>query len=136
MRLLSRLRFRLRALRRGAAQQDLDDELQFHLEQQAAAYEREGLPPVEARAAARRDFGSASVAAEACRDAHGVRLWLDAGRDVRFGWRTALRAPGTMAAAVVTLALGLGAATSMFSVIDAVLLRPLPFPEQERLIRA
>jgi putative ABC transport system permease protein len=135
MRLLSRMRFRLRALRKGAAQQDLDDELQFHLEQQAGVYEGEGLSAIDARAAARRDFGSASVAAEACRDAHGVRLWLDAGRDVRFGWRAALRAPGTMAAAILTLALGIGSATSMFSVVDAVLLRPLPFPEQDRLIR-
>ncbi|BCS32708.1 hypothetical protein TBR22_A19300 [Luteitalea sp. TBR-22] len=137
MRLLTRLRYRLRALLGGArAEQDLADEIAFHLEAQVAAYVEQGLDSAEARTRARREFGSPDVVAEQCRDARGVRLWGDALRDVRAGWRAALRAPGTMVAAVLTLALGIGSATAMFTVIDAVLLRPLPFPAADRLVRA
>jgi predicted permease len=137
MRLFSRLRHRLRAFTRSRTlDQDLVAELEFHLQQQATLYEESGMSPETARAAAQRLFGSKTVMTEACRDARGVRLWSDAGRDLRFGWRTALRGRATMAAAVVTLGLGIGAATAMFSVVDAVLLRPLSFPESDRLIRA
>jgi predicted permease len=118
------------------ADRDLSDELQFHLEAQAAHYEAQGLAPDDARTRARREFGSVDVLAEQCRDARGVRWWTDTIRDVRTGWRAALRAPGTTIAAVCTLALGIGSATAMFSVLDAVLLRPLPFPASDRLVRA
>ncbi|HTU99232.1 MAG TPA: permease prefix domain 1-containing protein, partial [Luteitalea sp.] len=137
MRLLAKLRTRWRALVSPASvERDLADELDFHLQQQSDAYRSQGLTASDARAAAHRDFGPTDLAAERCRDARGVRLWLDAVRDARFGWRAARRAPGTMAAAVATLALGIGTATAMFSVVDAVLLRPLSFADPERLVRA
>jgi predicted permease len=137
MRLMTRLRHRLRLLiQPESRERDLDDELAFHLHQQTALYEEAGMSREEARAAAQRAFGSPTVMSEACRDARGWRLWSDASRDLRFGWRAAVRGRGTMAAAVVTLGLGIGAATAMFSVVDAVLLRPLPFPDADRLIRA
>ncbi|MGV3517919.1 ADOP family duplicated permease [Luteitalea sp.] len=137
MRWPARLRHRLRALLTARrSEQDLSDELQFHLEAQVAAYVAEGHSVEAARARALREFGSPDVVAEQCRDARGVRLLTDAWRDARTGWRAARRAPASAAAAVATLALGIGSATAMFSVVDAVLLRPLPFEAPDRLVRA
>lgn len=137
MRWLARLRHGLRTLRSARrADQDLTDELQFHLDAQRDLYEAQGLSREDAATRARRDFGSPDVMAEHCRDTRHWRVWSDALRDVRSGWRAALRAPGTTLAAVATLALGIGSATAMFSVVDAVLLRPLPFATPHRLIRA
>ncbi|MGI8671343.1 MAG: ADOP family duplicated permease, partial [Luteitalea sp.] len=137
MRLHRRVQLRVRRLMAPQRSElDLQDELAFHLEQQERLYREQGMPPADARAAARRDFGAEAGIAEACRDTAGTRVWFDLLRDVRFGWRAALRAPGTTGAAVPTLGIGLGAATAMYSVVDGVLLRPLPFPAAERVIRA
>ena len=111
----------------------LDSEIQHHLDLLTAEYESRGMSPDEARYAARRAFGGVEPMKERYRD--GLRLqWLeDLARDVRFGLRGMRRHPGLTLTAVLTLALGIGANTALFSVIDAVLLRPLQVEEPDEL---
>jgi len=125
-----------RTLRPGRAGRRIDRELAFHLEQRAEDLVRhQGLHPDEARRQARRRFGNVPLQAERTRDAD-VALWLDAAmRDFQVGLRSLRRAPGFSAAVVLTLALGIGANSAVFSAIDGVLLRPLPFPDGDRLVR-
>jgi predicted permease len=131
---LRTLRRRLRALvAPGAARRERDDELRFHLDMEAAHNERLGFTPRSARVKARRDFGDPPASPEGA-GAGAARLggvW----RDVRVAARSLLRTPAFSAVAVLTLALGIGASTAVFSVVDGVLLRPLPFPEPDRLVR-
>jgi putative ABC transport system permease protein len=125
----------LRSLfRRRRWEEDLHSELQFHLDMQAEEYRRRGLSPEAADHAARRDLGGLAQVEESCRDAAGF-VWLqDLWRDLQYGGRTLLRNPGFTLAAVVTLALGIGANTAVFSVVNSVVLEPLPFHEPERLV--
>ena len=133
--MLGRLWRRLRALFDGGAlDEGLDEELRYHLDRQAAAYVAGGMTPAEARRAARRDFGDVTQSKERCREARGVRPVEDLRQDVLFGLRVLRRNPVFSLVAVVTLALGIGANTALFSITNAVVFRPLPFAESERLV--
>ena len=115
---------------------ELDRELRDHVERQVAEHVRAGLPEREARRRARLEFGGLDQVKETCRDARGVRWIEDIVRDVRYALRRQFkdRHSGVSAIAIAALAIGIGASTAMFSVLDAVVLEPLPFPRQERLV--
>jgi putative ABC transport system permease protein len=133
--MLRRLLRRLRAaLGSATSERDLRDELQFHLDQAIAGYVRSGMSPPDARAAALREFGGVEQAKEACRDAWGMRLIREARQDVRYAGRMLRRDLGLTMVVMATLAVGIGANTALFSVVDAVLLKPLPFPDADRLV--
>ena len=134
--MLRDLSFRLRALfRRQAMERELDDELRFHLEESVAAHMRAGHTREEATRLAHIELGGVEVVKEEVRDARGVRLIDDVVADVRYGARGLHRAPAFTAAAVLTLALGIGANSAMFSLANSVLLHSLPYPEPEQLVR-
>ena len=118
---------------RRAAEQDLDEELRFHLEMEASRHIAAGVPPVEARRRAARDFGGVDRFKEDVRDERGARWFQDIGQDLRYGMRTLGRRPLFTTMAVLTLALGIGATTALFSVVKAVLLTPLPYGNPDRI---
>ena len=117
--------------------EELAAELREHLEMAAADRIARGEAPWEAMAAARREFGNFGLVQEVSRDQWGrAGTWLERlAQDVRFALRTLRRAPGFAAVSVLTIALGIGATTAIFSVVDATLLHPLPFPHAEQLVR-
>ena len=134
MRLLKSLGLRLRALfAKDATDSDLNDEIRFHLEQEAEKYVRQGLPEDEARRRARVAFGNVEITREAHRDSFGVRWLRDLLADTRYALRSLRHTPVLAAAAIVTIALGVGANTAIFSAVNGVVLRPLPFPNSDRL---
>jgi putative ABC transport system permease protein len=128
------LRDRLRALtRRDRVEQEIDSELQDHEDRLAERLEREGLARDAARREAQRRMGNTVRLREAAYDVRGGGFVESVMHDVRYGWRTLRRNPGFTFAALLTLALGIGANSAIFSVASGVLLRPLPYPDPNRL---
>src|SRR5258706_10092811 len=130
------LRLRWRSLTgKSAVERELDKELSFHLEQQIEENIAKGMPRPDARAAARRSLGGVSQIQEECRDMRRINPLETIWNDLRYAVRILGRAPGFTLVIVLTLALSIGANSAIFSVIQGVLLRPLPYPQAERLAR-
>src|SRR5580692_8495557 len=133
--MLNELLFRLRALfRRHAMEAEMDEELRAHFENQVEKLVASGLPREEATRRARLEFGGYEQLKEECRDARGVNFIETLLCDVRFGFRAMKRSPGLTIVALLSLALGIGANTAMFSLLDAVMLRSLPVKDPAQLI--
>ena len=131
---LYRVSMRLRSLfLRNTLDRELDEELQYHVERLVETNRARGLSPDAARRAALLAVGGIEQRKEECRDARGVRLVEDVLQDLRYTVRTLGRSPAFTAAAVLTLTLGIGATVAVFTVVNGVLLRPMPFPDPDRL---
>jgi putative ABC transport system permease protein len=115
-------------------EQDLNEELRYHVERQIEQNLGAGMSPEEARRAALRDFGGLEQTKERCREARGVKLLEDLWQDLRYGLRVLVRSPAFTVLAVLTLALGIGATTTIFTVAYAVLLKPLPYQNADRVV--
>ena len=123
-----------RLFRRRRMEEQLEKELRFHLEQHASDLMARGCEPGEARRQARLALGGPEQVKEECRDARGTRWLEELWQDTRYALRILRQKPGFAAVALLTLALGSGATTVMFTVIDGVLFKPLSYPEPERLV--
>jgi predicted permease len=119
---------------KGQRDSDLDDELAAHLDLLAQENIRRGMSPNEARYAARREFGAIEQIKETYRDRRGLPMLETFFQDLRFGARMLRKNPGFTAIAVLTLALGIGASTSIFTVINALVFQSLPYPHPEQLV--
>ncbi len=115
------------------AETDLDREVQYHLESLADTFQSQGMSRDEAMRQARREFGAVESIKEECRDERWWRPLAEVARDLRFGWRMMRRAPAITGAALLSLALGIGATTAILSLADVLLWRTIGVPEPEQL---
>src|SRR5262245_22912399 len=136
MRAVDALLLRLRSLLRGTSvEHDLDDELRFHVESHIDELVARGMSRDQARTIALRRFGGVDQVKESVRDTWHVRAIRDLMQDLRYGVRVLTKAPAFTVVAVLTLALGIGATTAIFSVVDGLLLKPLQYPDADRIVR-
>src|SRR5438270_10708840 len=123
-----------RLLRRRKMEDQLEKELRFHLDEHAGELIARGLSPDEARRQARLALGGPEQVKEQCRDARGTRWAEDLRQDTQYAVRTLRRLPGFATVALLVLAVGIGATTLMFTVVNSVLLKPLSYPQPEQLL--
>lgn len=135
VRWVRRFRLHLRSLlRSGRVEQELTEEFRYHLDRTTDQYVASGLPPGDARAQALRDMGGLDQRKEECRDASGLTMVHGVRQDVIYALRGLRRNPGFSAVAILSLAVGIGATTTIFTFVNAVFLRPLPYPASERIV--
>src|SRR5271167_3375167 len=135
MRLFHKLHLRLRSLfRRCRVEEELTDELDFHLRELIQEDVAKGMPPEEARYAALRELGGLEQIKEECRDMRRINYIENLIQDIRYGLRMLARSPGFTSVVILSLALGIGANTAIFSLIDALMLKTLPVRQPDQLV--
>src|SRR5277367_798345 len=133
--MFERIRSLFRAfMHRRDFEDGMTEELSFHIEQYTEELVQSGLSPFEASRRARIEFGGLNSIEADCREARGLHLFDELGRQLRYAWRLLRKTPGFTITALLTLAVCLGANLTIFAVINSVLLRPLPFPDADRLV--